>query len=382
MRFKKDLLRIFAFSTLYDVVLVSSYISGITRDVLQTGFLVALLVNVRRIVRILFDMPVALLCEKIGLSRVFKLGACLRIVFLLCILSHNSHLIFIGFILESISTSAFRGKVNVYQYNFLERYGKQDLYPKINNYYTSFLYFVSFVFGLLATFVTTRWGLDICFYISIGLIMLSVFFIVEDTETVLEKKQSKPSFFASLKRIDPKLFPLIGFLAITTLGWQLCAITQFLAINTQTDKHFSAWVYTYCNLAMFIGSLLGGAILTIRLTLKHYCFTYALVVLSILIATLSFRSKNLVYFITPYLLYFTTFESILKTRVLKASGENRNFTLSVITTLNSVLSILLVTFYHIIGPILNYYNAYSFVWLTISIISIVCLYKLKNDANT
>lgn len=385
--FKKwrDLTLLLLASTAYEALPIVSYVNIILSDVMESGFLIATLLFIRRIMRVIFDIPLGKIADRYGMKIIVYLAIIFKLIYLVFLALQTKTTLILAVIFDGFAISCFRGKINVLQYSTLKNHGMEKFYIKYQSIYNILLYALTFSMGMIANiiFIKYRYGALILISLIVVAITLLCFMALPSSNWEVNKhpqhrgqtNQGNVTLLGIVK-FPPRLFILIVLIGICSLGWQLNAINQFLAIKVYPDKVFSSNVFNYGIIAMF-----GGSLISFIEPIKNiYILTIIYFVINAIltISPLFFINNTyLCYMIFLYMLFFVHYENRLRQVIIEESDQSSTYTiLSYATSLTAAASIILSYVFHLIGQYINYYLGYSVVFAILTTITFIALFVL------
>jgi hypothetical protein len=389
---KMLLFRVISTSVLFDSLMIVPYLNIIIQNITKDAIVIAILLYLRRSIRLILDFPSGVVSDKIGVHKVIFLAIIFKIAFLLCLLKFDKNFLFLAIIFEGISISLFRNKINIWQYHQLDYFNKKDDFYICNSWYNVYLYSFTLLTSFVGNFMINYdemilykisiFSSIIILLIDLSLIVYSFKFgiVVDKMKNEHNSKSVKFWYISTVNSAkylisDKKILSYSVTLGLCCLGWQINMMNQFLAM--EVSSKFSIHIFQYGLFAMLIGSLINLFIKNYNVKIFNKIFIIILVIITI--SPLLFSKEIVVYFTGLYLIFFMTFENVLKTTI---SRERKNklmlsTILSFAGTITTMFSILLVFVYHILGGYFGYLCGYFWIFLFMTVF-ILLSYRLSN----
>ena len=389
--------QVILFSILYDTIPLVPYVNMIINQNIKSVFIIPFIFALKKAVRSILDIPVAIMIDrKIGSKKAIMIAFIFKILFVISISQNTTFFFIVASIVDGISLSFFRGKVNVLQYKIAQEYGFEEKYDVINAVYTVGVYMFTITFSALGKLLFVFYGIKAIEITSIIILTITLFTTsritlndskevgffghlpffrkrkteLDEKDRIISKINQKKDFWQinyivkAIKEVRPDVIGWSIISGVCSLGWQLNSMNQFLAIKIGNNN--PVFIFQIGVICMFIGAIFS-------LFLRHKntdrsikrMFFILLFTISINIILPLFVKGSMINFgIVPYLLFYTSYENILEKKIISSSKPDmKNFITSIGTFVTSFISIFIIIMFHFIGGSLNYVIASVVVFL-------------------
>lgn len=200
--------------------------------------MISALMTVKKISRLIFDVPFGILFDKIGARKVFLISRSAKIIsFIMLLVSTSKTSLFLAMFFNGISYSSFYGKYNAYVYNVLSQENKSDKFHKI----VAIGYFVGDIYIALISIFNIKiieiYGYNFLFSISIVILFLSSFviFFMPSNKMPNKKQRSVLKIIKDSKEFIRKNSEIAYFSTISGIsnffGWQAGIMVSIVMLD-------------------------------------------------------------------------------------------------------------------------------------------------------
>ena len=406
-----EFLMISTVSILYDSVLINMYFTPLIKDfllqlkVVRVDYLVGILFVILRVTKLIFDIPIGYLADKFSVKKILYSSLVLKILGLLILLLVHEHwipghmwILVFSVVCKGLSIVSFRGKINVFQYNFLKHYGIARKYREINTIYTLVLSFLTVICNKISgsayAFGNYRSVLLGSIYMLL-LALLILFFVKFDT------KNDRVSILKNWKIVKQNL-PIVGWhlflISFCYSAWNFNDLNGVFTNKLFNNAKITASIYDYGCKIIFFGTFINFLYVCMNVfrkrlykkkqvqpsLYKHIVFFNILWVTTFLLTFLAKSFQfNSAYTLTGYFLYYMLLENILQTHIVTmVPKEIRNTIMSIAGVMNTILSIIMLSLFLWFTEKIGCYRAYSLIIFGICIISVIAsirIFKQKSS---
>ncbi len=391
-----NILKLLVSSIFYDATFITAYANIIINNIANTGVIIAIILAIKKIVRVFFDIPVGILVDKYLNPRISVIIALvIKIIFILLMLFNNIYILFLASILEGISLSFYRGKINILQYEIFEDEGLSECYEFFSSIYGLIINICTVIIAITASIVYMFLGMYAMFAGSALFLLVSLYLLHRLPTTGNAKLGNKPAIpcqsnimpkYSLLHKIKNALLSTststIGLsvvLGVSCLGWQINAINQFVGIGTLEKQSSSVYIFQMGSVAMSIGYIIS----MFTYNLKPVFLSFLLFVVFLLSSVISFivSVKYSVFIVLPCLLAFSSIEVNMRKIILqKIDPKIRSVIISISTTVTSLIGFFIMYAFQILNSKIGYKNTYISIFTGLSIfVFIVMLFIIKYD---
>lgn len=320
--------------------------------------------SMKRVMRIILDIPTGILADIMGFKSVFFLGSILHLLALCLLLWPDNrvclvlHLVCLG-----ASASCSEGKIEACAYNICDRANKIGVFAK----YLSTYYFVIDALRGIAAFSLIRFKLNnIMVYLAMLIVAIAIVIIyyIDDAvvSTKVARSQKLPVRFLwmeikKLYRTFHMLPHIICLWALCNfLGWQISSIASMSALAHNPVIAAVAEVKTYEALFMSLGCILSFFLNRMLSSLRNIVILLTSLIAFILMTSLC-CSGLLFFSMLTYIIFYASLEIALERVIEKHAPFYLRATLTSIATCSTfIVSVILMTLHTVMTnhPLFGY----------------------------
>jgi MFS family permease len=378
-----------------DISFIGVFLVPLVNIHVSNAFTVSLILITKNLSRVLTDVPLGILADKLSIKTIFLIARICRIIAVVLLLNPNYITLTLSMFFYGISMSGIYGKIDTYLYQASTFVGKQNQsqqFTSILSIYYTICDFAMILCGLLSMFLLKALNYNGLIYLTIATTTISIF-ILPFIAKIPKKTYHKKILPTAIKTIFSKPI-LIYIYIIISVGnaiiWQSNSILSMLMLKLGFNVEYISLTHSFVTICISIGYL-GSAILS-----RYFKFS-----LNIIKSGLPFITLMLLIFasllhgigILSFILFSLAILSfpilhVNASRILEKSIDNniRATLTSMSTFLSSVFNIICTPIFGFITQNYNFNTAIltivGLMWTLVAIATLGILYNLcfkKND---
>ena len=376
----------FIFSFFFDFLFYYSfYVSYFVSNGMSADKLAILFVAMNAS-KMITDIPVGLLSDRISRRNMLIIGILFRCLFcLLCISSNNLIVFILSMVIVGIGNSCLWTHTWNYFYDYLKEKGKQGNF----SYFMGKFYAISntaiALAGFTGPYIYSKFDFNGIFILSIFSMIIAIFVITQmpnykpkkTIKTAVNLKISNPINLISLISVLVKKPKIMRLLILTILMDAMFIV--FLDMNTtimnnlKIDPQSTSQIVGFIALIRIFSNYFSGK--TEKFMSFKFMHSSLLVLMSISIVLSFMGGKFMVFVVSTYLCIYPFFDTSIKTKLEHKIDSNTRATIMSMASL--LVSIMCISFNGLIGFI-SQHNGYFASPICIFLIVMLILFMARN----
>lgn len=356
----KFLTYIISFATLH-TSLICLVLIPFLKDHKMTAIEISMLLTIRKVVKIVADIPFGMIFDKFGAKAVFVVGRILKISSFFVFLLKPSFSVFaVAIFLDGFSYSAIYGKISAYIYNHLSRIDKTKIYARCIAIYYFSVDVVHSVFSLATAILLKAYNYDILIYCSIAIGMTSLliaFFLPKDKEKIANNYNKKSSGFKDILKTlrdimkgNKTLLYLLMFHGIGNfIAWQFGSVGSMVLLDMKYSASDTAFVGSAAKVFMGLGCLLPFFVFKNGIKIRSAVKLFVIFIILGIASAFVYQAWFFVAFMLSTIFFYTLIEVSIEQKFESLSDPKIRGTVTAIgwffCSIITAFSIILVGFF-------------------------------------
>lgn len=362
-----------------------SFINIIYREYGVDPLKISLLLVVRNIAQLSFDIPAGVLADRFGVKKMVILSKLLQGLAVLCLLKQGMIFFTLASAFLGFSVSCFYGKIETFIYNYLSSQKQSHEFPKIvslNTFVSNIARGLSCIF---AGILFTKGGVNYVLYATFFGIIFSLLSLIPVPHVEgLMKKQSRMflSAFSGVKTIlksNRMVFILMMFYAVTfNFYTNFNNMSELIALDMGFSKIFAANMFGInlitVGVGSFVVSMLPNAKISSSRAIKIFNLSFFIVLCSV-----PFYNASLFIAIILYKAMYPFVQIGLESDIERiAVPEARATTMSIATTLSYIIAIITTLIFGFVAKMYSYKVSFMIIISLCFIPAIIAQFYVEN----